>query len=404
MTATIASPKPVNGFIKKARIESLDLLRGIVIIIMALDHVRDYFNADAYLYDATDLSKTNTLLFLTRWITHFCAPVFTFLAGASAFLNGTKKTKKELSFFLLTRGLWLVVLEITVVTFGWTFNAHFDVLIFQVIWSTGISMVVLAALIYLPLWTIGIIGLVLVAGHNLLDGTHVQGDTAGAITWSFLHEYHFFIFKNITIAVGYPLLPWIGIMALGYCFGTLYAPGYDAGKRKRALIRLGLGAIALFIVVRIINIYGDPHPEVAQPNALFTFFSFINVTKYPPSLDYTLLTLGPAILLLAFLEKPLNAVTKKIVVFGRVPMFFYLLHIYIIHLLAMGAAVLTGYAWHTMVLNTWVTNNVKLQGYGFGLGVVYLLWAVIVAGLYPLCKRYSDYKKTNPQKWWLSYL
>jgi len=399
-TAQVRTSTPV----KTNRIQSLDILRGIVIIIMALDHVRDYFNADAYLFDATDLSKTNATLFLTRWITHFCAPVFTFLAGTSAYLNGLKKTKKELSLFLLTRGLWLVFLELTVVTFGWTFNIHGNFLILQVIWSTGISMVAMAAFVFLPLRAMFITGIAIVLAHNLLDGIHVHGNTGVDLGWSVLHEYHVFAFKHIGMAVGYPLLPWIGIMPLGYCLGTLYAPGYSAEKRKKILITTGLALIGLFIIIRSINLYGDPKPEIAQSDTLFTFFSFINVTKYPPSLDYLLVTLGPAILLLAFLEKPLNWFTGKVVVFGRVPMFFYLIHIYVIHATAIVGVVIGGHPWHDMILHAWVTANAQLKGYGYGLGVVYIIWLVVIMGLYPLCNWYSNYKKANPQKKWLSYL
>lgn len=402
VTATVQAPYVAP--VKNNRIQSLDVLRGIVIIIMALDHVRDYFNMDAYLYDATDLSKTNAPLFLTRWITHFCAPVFTFLAGTSAYLNGLKKTKKQLSVFLLTRGLWLIFLELFVVTLGWTFNVHYDILIMQVIWSTGVSMVVLSALVFLPLWAMFGTGITIVLVHNLLDGIHVQGNTAGDFLWAIVHEYHVFKFEHISVAVGYPLLPWIGIMPLGYCLGTLYAQGYSAEKRKKTLIAVGLALTGLFIVIRGINVYGDPRPEAAQANALFTFFSFINVTKYPPSLDYLLVTLGPAILVLAFLEKPLNWFTGKVVVFGRVPMFFYLLHIYVIHALAVIAVIISGHPAHDMILHAWVTANEQLKGYGYGLGVVYIIWLAVVTGFYPLCNWYSKYKKANPQKWWLSYL
>jgi len=401
--STITMELPTTS-IKTKRIESIDLLRGLIIIIMALDHVRDYFHADAYLYNPTDLAQTSAVLFFTRWITHFCAPVFAFLAGTSAFLNGLKKTKKELSYFLLTRGLWLVVMEFLVITLEWTFNPAYPVFLVQVIWSLGVSMICLAALIHLPRKAILVTGIILVAGHNLLDNVHVPGTGAASIFWAFLHEQRFFMIGNTGLFVGYPIIPWIGIMATGYCFGTLYAPGYNAAKRKRTLIYLGTGAIALFILLRGANIYGEPAHWSTQKDPLFSFLSFLNTSKYPPSLLYTLMTLGPSCLFLAFAEGPLNRFTEKLVVIGRVPMFFYILHIVFIHLLAVFAAMITGYKASDMVLSTWVTDSPQLKGYGFSLLTVYLLWIAVVIALYPLCKRYDAYKRSHREKQWLSYI
>jgi uncharacterized membrane protein len=392
------------GPVKSKRIHSIDLLRGTVMIIMALDHVRDYFHAGAFQFDPTDLTRTDVPLFFTRWITHFCAPVFTFLAGASAYLNGTKKTKKDLSWFLFTRGLWLVIAEILIITLGWTFNPQYPVLILQVIWALGISMMVLAAMVWLPRTVILITGLVLIFGHNLLDPLDASGDNASSFLISILHDQHYFSMKPFSVMLGYPVTPWIGIMLTGYVFGQLYLPTYDAGKRRRTLLWLGLGAVALFIVIRSINMYGDPRPWLNQQSPLFTFLSFLNVTKYPPSLLYILMTLGPSMLFLAFAEKPLNRFTEKLVVFGRVPMFFYILHIYLIHLLAVIAAAVSGYKWSDMVLTGWVSMNRQLDGYGFSLVFVFVLWILIVIGVYPLCKRYDEYKRVNRSKWWLSYI
>jgi len=396
-TATMALP---NTAIKRTRIESIDLLRGTVMIIMALDHVRDYFHGSAYIFDPTDLSRTTVFLFFTRWITHFCAPIFAFLAGTSAYISSTRKTKKELSFFLLTRGLWLVLLEFAFVTFEWTFNPAYKVFLVQVIWALGISMIVLSALIYLPWRAILLIGLALIFGHNLLDGVHKEG----SIFWAFLHDQRYFQLGARGLFVGYPILPWIGIMATGYCFGKLYTPQFDAAKRKQTLIYLGLGAIALFIIIRAINIYGDPHTWSTQPKPVFTLLSFLNVTKYPPSLLYTLVTLGPAFLFLAFTEKPLNGLTEKLVVIGRVPMFFYLVHIAVIHALGFIGAEISGHQWTDMILSNWVTASPELKNYGFSLGIVYLLWIVVIIGLYPLCKWYDTYKRNHREKQWLSYL
>ena len=225
------------------RITSIDLLRGIVMIIMALDHSRDYFHADAFLFDPTDLTKTNEWLFLTRWFTHFCAPVFMFLSGTSAFFVGKRKSKNELAKFLLTRGLWLILLEITIVNFGWFFDFSFSNIEFNVIWALGASMVVLAGLIYLPFMGIIIIGAILIGAHNLLDSVQVPGNTIHAFGWSLLHQTDEFKFFGRTFFVGYPILSWVGVMALGYCFGKLYTPSIEAVRRKKILIILGLSLI-----------------------------------------------------------------------------------------------------------------------------------------------------------------
>jgi uncharacterized membrane protein len=391
--------------LSKNRITSIDILRGLVMIIMALDHVRDYFHADAFVYDPTDIQKTTVLLFFTRWVTHFCAPVFMLLAGTSAFISGQKKTKKELSLFLLKRGVWLVFLELTVLDFAWFFNINFSYIGLQIIWALGVCMICLSGLIYLPKKAILFIGLVLVAAHNLLDSFHVSGNSLEAFGWGILHERRIFTYGNINISTSYPLLPWIGLMALGYCLGNIFTAGFDAEKRKRILIYLGSASVLLFIILRFINIYGDLIPWSQQSSGTFSFLSFINVTKYPPSLDYLLITAGPALLFLAFTENPLNWFTKIISTYGRVPLFYYLIHIYIIHLLAMLAAVLTGYRWTDMTSFTRGLHFVThLKGYGFSLGIVYLIWITVVVSLYPICKRYDEYKTKNREKWWLSYL
>jgi uncharacterized membrane protein len=372
-------------------------------IIMALDHVRDYFHADAFLFDPLDLDKTSVALFFTRWITHFCAPVFVFLAGTSAFLVGERKGKGALSVFLLKRGLWLIFLELTVVNFAWFFNIHFTLILLVVIWALGAGMVVLAGLIHLPKKLILAIGLLLVGGHNLLDGVHVEGDGFDAVGWAILHQFQFFPFDGWNLFVGYPLLPWMGIMALGYCFGQLYT--LDAQVRRKYLIRLGVAAILLFLIIRGINIYGDPAPWSVQPSTVFTVLSFLNVTKYPPSLLYALVTLGPAILFLAFAERPLGKINQAFVTVGRVPMFYYLLHLYLIHGLALIAVMITGFGFSSMVnFEVWVTMSEKLQGYGFNLWVTYGVWILVVLILFPLCRWYEKYKSNHREKWWLSYL
>jgi uncharacterized membrane protein len=389
----------------KNRITSIDFLRGTIMIIMALDHVRDYLYSGSFLFDPLDLEKTNGLLFFTRWITHFCAPIFMLLAGTSAFLMSRKKTQKELSVFLVKRGLWLVFLELVVVNFGWNFNIAFPMLLFITIWALGISMIVLAALIHLPKKLILVSCLVVIFGHNLFDGFHVNGNTLSAFGWAMLHDQRPFMWHNEILLVGYPIIPLVAIMPLGYCLGQLYTPEYSVEKRRKTLLLLGASSIVLFIVIRYINVYGDPVKWSVQKDAFFTFLSFIKVNKYPPSLLYVLLTLGGASLFLAFTEKVQNGLVKVVSVYGRVPMFYYIIHIYIIHLIAMVASAFTpGQNWKIWILDKpiWFTSDLK--GYGFSLPVAYLVWVIIVVGLYPLCKRYDAYKQTHKEKWWLSYL
>lgn len=386
----------------KKRIESIDLLRGVVIIIMALDHVRDFFHADHFLFNPADITKTYPALFFTRWITHFCAPAFVFLAGTSASIVGQRKSKKELSWFLLSRGLWLMLLELTVINFAWFFNPAFPVLVLQVIWALGVCMVVLSAFIHLPQKLILFIGIIILFGHNLLDTIHVDGTGIKAFLWAALHERKAFTFMGHIFRTGYPVLAWIGIMALGYCFGSLYKKEVTAPARKKYLVTLGVSAVMLFFLIRIINIYGDNTPWSVYTNTSTTIISFFNVTKYPPSLLYSLMTLGPCMIFLAYTEKPLGKAGKAITVFGRVPMFFYILHIFLIHALAMAVISFTDKSWDDMIMFGY--QNPQLKGYGFSLWVVYLVWISIILLMYPLCKRYDKYKTNHKEKWWLSYL
>jgi uncharacterized membrane protein len=391
--------------ITKNRITSIDFLRGTVMIIMALDHVRDYLYQGSFLYDPLDLAKTSGVLFFTRWVTHFCAPIFILLAGTSAYLIGQKKSKKELSGFLIKRGLWLIFLEMIVVNFGWNFNIAFPMFLFITIWALGVSMIALAAFIHLPKKFILVICIAIIAGHNLLDGIHVTGNNLPAFGWSLIHDQQFFTWQNKILLVGYPIIPLMAIMPLGYCLGAWYATGYNPEKRQKNLLMVGGLTLTLFIVLRYANIYGDPVKWSIQKNAFFTFLSFINVNKYPPSLLYLLLTLGAACLFLSFTERLKGAVVNIVSIYGRVPMFYYLIHIYIIHMLAMVAsAFIPGQDWQIWILTKpiWFTTNLK--GYGFSLPVAYLIWAGIVVALYPLCKRYDAYKQANKSKWWLSYL
>ncbi|PWT97055.1 MAG: hypothetical protein C5B52_14635 [Bacteroidetes bacterium] len=390
--------------IPKNRITSIDFLRGTIMIIMALDHVRDYFHYPAFFYDPTDLSKTSTAIFFTRWITHFCAPIFTFLAGTSAFLIGQKKSKGDLAQFLLLRGVWLILFEQVVMNFGWHFDITLSTVILIVLWGLGVGMIVLAGLIYLPTKFILLIGLILVGAHNLLDHIHVQGNTLQAFGWAIVHDPNFFSWHGENIFVGYPIISLVGIMALGYCLGEWYKKDFDPERRRKLLLYTGFGAIFLFIIIRFINVYGDPHPWSVQKSSMFTFLSFLNTTKYPVSLLYTLMTLGPALLFLGFTENSTGKIVDVVSVYGRVPLFYYVLHVYVLHLLTMIISGFTPFGWRMWIVNQPLWFDHDFQGYGFSLPIVYLIWISVVVALYPLCKWYDQYKQRNKQKWWLSYL
>jgi uncharacterized membrane protein len=402
-TSRTAELRPVA--IKSKRVLSIDLLRGSVMIIMALDHVRDYFHSDAFFYSPTDLTRASVVLFFTRWITHFCAPAFVLLAGLSAHLYGSARGRRALSYFLLTRGIWLVFAELFIITLFWTFNPSYPVLNFQVIWAIGVSMIALSLLVRLDRRIILAIGIILVAGHNLLDTIHVTGKGVPAFVWAMLHQDGDFTFGRFTLLLHYPVIPWIGIMAIGYTLGGLYVAGQDGERRKKTLLYLGTGAIMLFILLRGVNGYGDPSHWSTQGNATFTLLSFLSVTKYPPSLLYALMTLGPVLICLSLGEGPLNALKAKISIFGRVPMFYYLAHIPLVHGLAVAGAMISGHPASDMILTNRVNRMPGLQGYGFNLLIVYLVWIGVILILYPCCRWFDRYKRAHQSsKWWLSYL
>jgi len=386
---------------EKNRIKNLDILKGFVMILMALDHTRDYFHADSFVFDPTNIDKSNILIFLTRWVTHFCAPAFSMLAGVSAFIMGQKKTKAELSAFLLKRGLWLVFIELTVVNFAWFFDISFGTIGLITIWSLGVSMIVLSALVYLPLGGILAFSIALIFGHNLLDSIHFGGN----VIWAILHEFYFYDFNNgFTFFVGYPLIPWIAVMSLGYCFGALYKKEVEPSKRSNILNFIGISAVLLFLVLRAFNLYGNPDYWAVQQTLEKSIMSFLNVEKYPPSLLYLLITLGLSLLFLANSEKLKGKIVDFFSTFGRVPFFFYIIHIYVIHFAAIFAAGFTGFGWTAMFLDGWVGSSENLYGYGFSLGITYLVWILMIAITYPICKKFDTYKQNNREKWWLSYL
>jgi uncharacterized membrane protein len=385
------------------RMESVDLLRGLVMVLMALDHTRDYFSNDLA-FDPTDLTRTYPALFLTRWITHYCAPVFIFLAGTGAFLSAARgKTKKDLSEFLLSRGLWLVFLELTWVRFGWLFNVDYHFAMGIVIWAIGWSMVALASLVFLPLRWITIFGVLMTTSHNLLDYAEPENPGLFGWLWRILHSGGEMDLGNgYRFAAGYPLIPWIGVMAVGYVFGALLVR--EPHQRRKWLFLLGGALTLLFVAVRGINDYGDPHPWTSQKNALFTIFSFLNCHKYPPSLAYLLMTLGPALIVLGWLDRGTPRSLGPILIFGRVPLFYYLLHIPLIH----GLSVVVAYARHGRA--EWLFANPGDQkvapppaNFGFDLPIVYLVWIAVVLALYPACRWFAEFKRRRREKW-LGYL
>jgi uncharacterized membrane protein len=400
--APAAAPRPA----RQARVDSVDLVRGAVMVLMLLDHTREYVHRDGLLFDPADLSRTTVALFFTRWVTHFCAPAFVFLAGTGVALQLARgKSKGELSRFLLTRGAWLILLEFTVVRLGVTFDLDYRAFpgMLQVIWAIGVSMIVLAALIHLRTRWIAVIGVAIVALHNLTDPLNVPPGTnpdAGGALWMVLHQPGFIQVLGVRLLVLYPLLAWIGVLLCGYCLGHVY--GWEAERRRRVLLRLGAGMVAGFILLRLTNLYGNPVPWSEQKNAVFTVLSFINTAKYPPSLLFILMTLGPALLALAWLETvPRGAVGRALVTFGRVPLFFYVLQWPMAH--GMGLLLSLAAGKPTSHLFGMPGFTPPEPGAGFSLGVAYLCWAAGVVLLYPLCRWFAGVKQRRDE-WWLSYL
>lgn len=407
---------------KSDRLTSVDLLRGVVIAIMALDHVRDFFSNSFFIFDPTDMDKTTSAYFLTRWITHYCAPTFIFLAGTGAFLFGSRgKTKLDLFTFLFTRGLWLAFLELTVIQFGWGFNwnpLHHGAGVF---WAIGWSMVVLSFLIFLPTWLITLFGLGMIACHNLLDGMTAEQINLGLLFGPDMAQYHvpkvFWMILHspgettvipgyeLTLGTAYCIIPWAGVMAAGYGFGTLLL--LEKERRRLALALLGTVVIFCFILIRSQNSYGDARHWSVYSRREFTLWSFLNCTKYPPSLCYVLMTLGPGILFLSIFDGAKGPLARALITFGRVPLFFYLCHIFLIH----GGAVLLDYArfgWSPQVHSgPWGVSPYDLDipdNYGVSLPKVYVLWIACLAILYPLCHWFAGVKQRHRDWRWLSYL
>ena len=397
-----SSRSSVNSTTSAPYITSIDLMRGLVMVLMALDHVRGFFtDAD---FSSTDLARTTPAILLTRWITHLCAPVFVFLAGTSAYLSASRGMQRsQLAKRLFLRGLWLVFLELTVVRFAWFFNLDYSLMDLQVIWALGWSMIALAALVYLPLWAIAGFGIGMILTHNLLDGIRLEDFQAagGSLTWkgwllSLLHIPHF--------PVVYPLIPWIGVMAAGYAFGPLML--LPPRTRIKVVLECGAILVAGFLILRALNIYGDPDPWVLQETWVFTLLSFLNTTKYPPSLLYLLMTLGFMFLLISAFEwwheahGPHGAAGRFLITFGRVPLLFYLIHLYFIHGLALLIAFAMGANIRSFLTSSWEFP----PWWGFSLPVVYLVWVVVTTALYPICRRFAALKSRHRGSWWTPYI
>jgi uncharacterized membrane protein len=405
--ATVTPAETIAPSMRVPRLNSVDLLRGLIMVIMALDHVRDYLTSATF--QPEDLSRTNGILFFTRFITHFCAPVFSLLAGTGAYLAVSRgKSVGEVSRFFLTRGLWLVFLEFTVVGFGWTFSNSYAFAL--VIWALGMSMVVMSALVRLPVRWIAIFGIVMIAGHNLLDGVRPASLGKFAWLWTILHSPGFVtLTPDVGVMFLYSLVPWVGVMACGYALGSLLL----RPDHKKLLLQLGIGLTVAFFVLRGFNLYGNgtagypfsTGPWKPQASFTLTLISFFNTEKYPPSLHYLLMTLGPALILLSLFDgvKAERGLGRVLLVFGRVPMFYYLPHIYLVHSTAIIAAWLThqpaAWLWHGAVF-----LNQPPAGWGFGLPVIYLVWLLIIAILYLPCRWYMEFKQRHRDWGWLSYV
>ena len=386
---------------ERTRLNSIDTLRGFVMIVMALDHTRDFFANGGF----NPRDVTDTALFLTRWVTHFCAPTFIFLAGISAYLYGAQgrnnqaRSTRDVSRFLVTRGLWLVLIEFTIVRLGWSFDIHFNYFVAQVIFAIGVSMVALSAIVHLPRGAIAAIGLAMIAGHNALDGIKAEQLGAAAPLWNLLHQPGLFdIAPGVKFFVLYPLIPWIGVMAAGYALGPVFTQ--ERAARVQQLFMLGAAVTLGFVVLRAINLYGDPAPWAIQDNVLATVLSFINCEKYPPSLLYLGMTLGPALMLVAVFESVRGPVPDSIATFGRVPFFYYVVHIFLLHALTIV------FAWATIGDIGWLFGPLaghKPATYGLPLAGIYAVWLAVVVALYPLCRWFAGIKRRRTE-WWWSYL
>jgi len=389
----------------RSRLSSVDALRGLIMTIMALDHVRDFFHVGAMTFQPDDLSKTTTALFLTRWVTHICAPVFMFTTGVGAFLWACKpgRSSSDLSRFLLTRGLWLMFLELTVLRFAYFFSLTSGPWLLSILWAIGGSMIALSVLVHLPVRVLAPLSLLMIAAHNAADG--VRADTFGAFApvWNVLHQPGVFRLGETVFVVGYPLVPWIAVMAAGYCFGRVLK--MERTERQRWMWRAGAILTAAFVILRGLNVYGDPQPWSTKFPGM-ALLSFLRTTKYPPSLLFLLMTLGPALLLLAWFDRRPRQADHPLVILGRVPLFFFLLHFSLAHVLAFPLAFVR-YGEAAFLRKPMPSMGGSLdsypKGFGYSLPEVYLIWLLVLALSYPLCRWFAGVKERRSD-WWLSYL
>jgi len=386
----------------RPRLDSIDVLRGVVMILMALDHVRDFFGGAV---NPVDMARTTPTLFFTRWITHFCAPTFFLLTGTGAFLARRRRSASELAQFLVVRGFWLILLELTVVRcLGYQFNFDYRVTMLVILWALGWSMVTLGALAPLPASAVTLFGVVLVATHNLFDRVTPSWFGRLAPVWTILHVQNF-VSQNPDhiVFVAYPLVPWIGVTVLGYGLGQVF--DWDRDERRRFLLRAGLGLTIAFVVLRTLNAYGDPVAWSGQSTTVRTVLSFLNANKYPPSLDFLLMTIGPALLFLRAVDAFTPRIFRSVLVFGRVPLFYFLLHLPLIHLAAVAVCFVRYGAVHWMFESPTLAQYpfTRPPGWGYSLPVVYLMWIAVVVVLYPACLWFSEFKQRNPRPW-VSYL
>ena len=384
------------------RIHSIDFARGLVMIIMTLDHTRDFLHTDSLTQDPTNLATTSPILFFTRWITHFCAPTFVFLSGVSAYLSLKHRPDPRVNRrFLLSRGIWLVFLEFTVVNFFLWWDIHFRTLIFEVIATIGCGFIILSFLYKLSPKILGIIGLILIFGHDATSAIMVANPVLNFIGSLLLGPGAFQVTPHLLLVIAYPILPWLGIMLAGFSCGRLFE--LPAADRKKYFLRIGVAAICLFLLLRATNLYGNPSPWTVQKNAVFTFLSFINYNKYPPSLCFTLVTLGGLFLLLAFPEGWENKITKIVSVYGKAPLFYFLIHLGLVHVLLFIMVFAQGYHVADLVFGTLKFGR-PAAGSGISLPWVYGVWLGVVALMYPLCRWYGRYKINHPENKWLRYL
>ena len=377
-------------------------------IIMALDHVRDFIHHDAMSFSPTDLTRATPALFLTRWVTHFCAPIFMLTAGIGAFLWWqNKRTKRQLSSFLLTRGLWLVALELTVMRLAYNFNfsASYPMLLL-VLWDLGACMVGMAALVWLPARWLTVVSVATIALHNRLDKIRASQFGSAAGLWNVIHQVGAFRWAGRTVLVGYPLVPWIAVMAAGFCLGHLFF--LDVVSRRRILVALG-GALTIgFVILRMLNRYGDPAPWSTQKSAAYTLLSFLNCTKYPPSLIFLLMTLGPSLFALAWFDRLKFSPANPLIVFGRVPLFYFIAHFWAAHIAAAALAwIRYGEGAFKFIFLPVPSMGGPAQafpaGFGYDLWVAYAVWIAIVVALYPACRGFASLKARR-RDWWMSYL